>query len=208
MRGPEGVSDHMAGWLTDRIPARLRVLEARLDLPANSLADPAKVRAHEDGPLGLEDWPAVYVLPQGLRAMDLVEVRSDASEVYRSTYGVRVLAWVRADGYAATDQLRKRYVLAIREALLERKALTPQPTYGSGDYTDGEPEVAVQPASIREDYSDVFTDDAARTIAGAWLDVDVTLVEVLDGPTALGVAELVDVTLAADTAGVPPHPAL
>ncbi len=207
MLGPEGAAEHARAWLAERIPARLRVLETRYSLPANALANPTRVLAHEVGPIGLEDWPTVYVLPQRLERLELVDVRGDASEVYRVTYALRVLAWVRADGHQATDRLRKRYALAIREALLERKSLTPAATYGSGDY-GGDGDTAIDPGSIREDYSDVFTDEAKRTIAGVIIDVNLIVVEVLDGPAALGTVTTVDVQETGDTAAIPPHPAL
>lgn len=209
MFGPEGAADHAAEWLAGRIPARLRVLEERYQLDAGTLPDPAKVRSYEAGPIAIEDWPSVYVLPQRLERMDLIEVRSDSSEVYRCRYVVRVLLWVRADSYASTDRLRKRYVLATREALLERKQLAPAPTYGSGDYGTDTSSTVVDPSGIREDYSDVFTDDANRTIAGAYLDVPIITTEVLDGPTPLGtVSTTPEVSTTGDTASIPPHPAL
>lgn len=202
MQGPEGAARHARTWLATRIPARLRVLEARYGLEAGSLADPAQVLDHERGPIGVEDWPAVYVLPLRQEGMTLVDVRDDASEVYRVVYALRVLAWVRADSYATTDQLRKRYALAIREALLERKSLAPAPTYGAGDYGTAGEDTVVDPSSIREDYSDVMVDTAKRTIAGVDVTVNLIVTEVLDGPAALGVAEVLDVT------ELPEHPAL
>lgn len=206
MLGPEGAAEHARERLAARIPARLRILEGRYTLPPGTLANPAKVLAHEDGPLGLEDWPAVYVLPQRLAELRLVDVRPDASEVYRCVYDLRVLAWVRAHDYTATDRLRKRYALAIREALLERKSLTPAEQAQAGDYAAEDN--TVDPSSIREDYSDVMTDQAKRTIAGAWLDVRLITIETLAGPAALGVVGEVDVRETADTAAIPPHPAL
>lgn len=199
MLGPEGAARHAVTWLAERIPARLRVLEQRYDLEPGQLADPVQVLDHEVGPLGVEDWPSVFVLPLRQDGMALVDVRDDASEVYRVTYAIRVLAWVRAEDYAATDQLRKRYALAIRECLLERKTLSPAPTYGSGDFGASSEDNVVDPASIREDYSDVLVDEARRTIAGVDVTVNLIVTEVLDGPAALGTVEDVDVT---------PHPAL
>ena len=202
MLGPEGAARHAVTWLAARIPARLRVLEQRYSLEPGTLADPVQVLDHEVGPLGVEDWPSVFVLPLHQEGMRLVDVRDDASEVYRVTYALRVLAWVRADSFASTDQLRKRYALAIRECLLERKNLTPAPTYGSGDYGADREDNVVDPSSIREDYSDVMVDDAKRTIAGVDVTVNLIVTEVLAGPPPLGVAE----ELAVDP--VPAHPAL
>ena len=200
MLGPEGAARHAVTWLAARIPARLRVLEARYSTPEAPvvLPDPVRVLDHEVGPLGVEDWPSVFVLPLRQEGMTLIDVREDASEVYRVIYAIRVLAWVRAEDYAATDQLRKRYALAIRECLLERKTLTPAPTYGSGEYGASSEDNVVDPTSIREDYSDVLVDEARRTIAGVDVTVNLIVTEVLDGPTALGTVEDVEVT---------PHPA-
>lgn len=210
MLGPEGAAELARSWLAERIPARLRILEARYstDDVDVTLPDPAHVLAHEVGPIGIEDWPSVYVLPQRMTGMTAVDVREDASEVYRVTYSVRALGWLRAQDYATTDQLRKRYALAIREALLERKTLTPAETYGSGDYGTNE-DTVVDPFSIREDYSEVFTDQAKRTIAGVLVDFNLIVVETLDGPAPLGtLLEPVEVQETGDTAAIPPHPAL
>ncbi len=209
MDGPEFAAKHAVTWLTTRIPARLRVLEERYDLPPNSLPDPAKVLDHARGPIAIEDWPSVYVLPQRMNGMRLVEVRPDAAEVYQLTYPVRIICWVRSEGYQATDLLRKRYALAIREALLERKQLSPAATYGTGSYGSPGADVVIDPLSIAEDYSDVINDEAAaRTIAGAWVDVNMLVTEVLDGPPVLGEADTVEVVADGDTAILPPHPGL
>ena len=171
------------------------MLEARYSTPELPvvLANAAQVLDHEVGPLGVEDWPSVFVLPLRQEGMRLTDVLEDASEVYRVTYAVRVLAWVRADSYATTDQLRKRYALAIRETLLERKGLDPDTGV-----------TVVDPASIREDYSDVMVDAASRTIAGVDVTVNLIVTEVLGGPPTLGTVLDAEVT----PEPLPPHPAL
>lgn len=204
MNGPEGAATNVVAWLTTRIPARLRVLEQRYGLPAGGLPDPVKVLDHERGPIPMEHWPSVYVLSRGMGGMQLVDVRDDSSEIYQVTYGIRVLVWVRAEGYEAVDLLRKRYILAVREALLERKQLTPAATYGSGDLGSPTAQTMIAPETMREDYSEVIL-DSGRTIAGAYLDVNVLVTEVLDPIyPALGTAETID----SDTTLLPPHPGL
>lgn len=201
MDGPEGAAKRAADWLYGRLPARLRIIEARLALPAASLADPSQVLAHERGPIGLEDWPSVFVLPLRTIRLELVDVEEGGGETYLVTYALRVLAWVRADDYEATDRLRHRYALAIREALLERKSLK----LGTG-VVQGDPhaDLTVDPSSIREDYSDVMTDDAARTIAGVDVTVNVTVREVLAAPPAVGTV----LTTTIREASLPTHPSL
>jgi len=200
MHGPEDVAKRAADWLYGRIPARLRIVEARLDdaYPddaPHTLADPAQVLDHERGPIGIEDWPSVFVLPQELTASQLVDVHPDGGEEYLNTYRMQLLAWVRADSYESTNALRLRYVLAIREALLERKSLK----LGTGVVAgDPDADLSVDPRSIRESYSPLI-DDEGRTIAGATVTVLITARELLEPPPALGTVE--------DTA-VEVHPAL
>lgn len=184
MIGPEGTATRVTGWLAARIPVRLRLLEARYELDPATLPDPSLVADHDTGPLAVEDYPALIVLPQRLDSLTLVEQATDTgAELYLGNYAVEVLAWLRADDYATTDQLRRRYVLALREALLERKQLAPAPAYGgaaeAGPFT-------IAPESLREDYGPVVTDEAHRTIAGVRLTVTVTVLEELDGPAPLG----------------------
>lgn len=202
MLGPEGAGDRVTAWLTARLPARLRALELALGLEAGSLPNPALVAGHDTGPLGLEDWPAVIVLPGRLEGLTLVDHATDGAEVYRSAYAIEVLGWLRADDYKTTDDLRKRYVLAIREALLERKQLATRQAYGAPAPADAGT-FAVDPESIREDYGPVVTDEARRTIAGVRLDVTVTVVEELGAPAPMGTVTTATVTATPQALGDP-----
>lgn len=209
MYGPEDTARRVTAWLALRIPARLRILEARLDVERpdtkpHRLSDPAQVLDHERGPIGLEDWPSVFVLPQELTASQLVDVLDGGAEEYLNTYRVQVLAWVRANGFEATSNLRLRYALAIREALLERKSLTlPSGTVvGDPDW-----DVSVDPRSLRESYSPLI-DDEGRTIAGVTTNVAVTVRERVAPFNTYGPLAGVDVDVTADdTLALPAHPA-
>lgn len=204
MKGPEGASELVRAWLEQRIPARLTRLEQLLGLPAGSIPTPGLIVAQDRGPIGLEEWPALLVIPQRMESLELVDVGGDGSELYRAGYRVRVLVWVRADDYDTTDLLRKRYVLAVRETLLERKQLTARPAYGTASPGDS----AVRPETFTEDYSDVFVDDAGRTIAGGWVELVVTVLELLDGEADAPTATEVTVAETGDTSAIPQHPAL
>lgn len=219
MIGPEGAAELAAAWLELRVPYRLAGIEARLELegPAR-LGRPALVLPHDRLRLAVEEWPAILVVAQALRRLGPVEVRPEVGDVYRATYGLRVFAWVRDEDEAATDLRRKRYLLAIREALLERLTMTGAPLPSAGGIAS--PAITTDALSLAESYSDLVVDDAGATIAGAWLDVDVIVEERLDNaPVDLDgtpapdpePVELVDVTVTAlprDTAALPPHPAL
>lgn len=215
MYGPEGAAERLVDWLTTRIPAHLATLTAQHD-DGIALPPPVTVAAQERGPLALEDWPSVFVLPQRLVTLDVLDTERTGAEDYRATYTLDVLAWVRGDGYAHTDTLRKRYALAVRMALLERKQLTAVPGYGAPAPASAA-DVVVTPSSIREDYSDVLVDDASQTIAGVVTTVDVTVLERLPGAAPLGTVQTTPTptleplpmpTTDGDTVTIPVHPAL
>lgn len=205
MIGSEGVGQAVAAWLEYRLPGRLRILEARLGLPDGHLVDPSLIEDHETGPIALEQWPAVYALPQRMSDIKVVET-AEGDQTYRVTYSVRILAWVRSGDYGTTDLLRKRYALAIREALLERRQLTAAPDYAGPGWGDHMAAVTINPTTIRENYSDLVDETAGGTIAGSYVDVDVVFTETLEGADPLGRVEFIDLTEVADTHDVPPHP--
>lgn len=174
MDGPEGATTRVNAWLALRLPVRVAMLRRRLNVDEADLPAPATVLPYDKLSLGVEEWPAVLTAAQELRAFRPLGLDNDGVETYAATYTVRIYALVRGDGEAEVDVARKRYVLAIREALLERKTLR---LLVEGQATPLE--LAVSPASIRESYSDLAPTEAG-TIAGAWLSADVTVEERLE----------------------------
>lgn len=192
--GPEAAAERVAAWLKAQVPALLLV---RATATATAYPPPVLVQSYESGPLAVEDFPAILVLPQRLTSLRLVDV-TPGGETYSAAYALRVLLWVRGLSHADTSRIRFGYATAAREALLARKQATAQ------DSTVGDGLFAVDPTSLVEDYSDVMVDEAGRTIAGVYLDVTVTQVEHVDTTPITGTTTEV----AVDTLSVPPHPAL
>lgn len=229
MDGPEGAAARLGLWLEHRLPVRLAMVRVRLDLDEAQLPAPAAVLGYDKLTLGVEEWPAVLVVGDQLRRLRLLEVDPiTGAEHYAATYALRVFAMVRGDGELDVDLVRKRYVIAVREALLERKTLGELPPYDAAPVA-GDGRFAVNPASITESYSDLAPTESGATIAGAWLAVEVTVQEALDpvnettappaampgatpapgpGMTEHTAGELdVAVAVDADTHRLPTHPA-
>lgn len=202
MLGPEGTAELARTWLAAALPARLAAIATRLNVPAGTLPPPSTVAAYDRARLAVEEWPAVVVEVENLRKLELIDVVDQAGELYRTTYAARLYVWVRGDGYAEVDLVRKRYTLAVREVCLANKSLRP---FRIGTAVDNAP-IAVDPASIRESLSPELTDDTGRTIAGAFLDLDLITLELLTGPPSLGTVNVTRV----DERPLPPvaHPAL
>ena len=192
MNGPEGAAELIRGWLETAVPRRLAIIEARLPAGTPPVPRPALVAAEDRGPIGIEWWPAILCLPTITRRMDFVGA-DDAGEVYRVTYAMQVLAWVRGEDHPATSLLQRRYALAIREAILERKSL--RATFGRPS------DATIDPASIVEDYSAVTTGEGGATIAGLQVNVDLIVAELVPGPAPVGRADTL-------TVAAVPHPAL
>lgn len=214
MKGAEGAADLVATWFGTALPDRCARIRARLNLPPEAFPPPALIAPHEHGPLALEEWPAVLVVPRALADMRLADTVDDGTELYLCGYQLRILCWVRGESVGETDLLRKRLTLAVRETLLSRKQLTPLPRYGSGPYGGGQygigvggPDTAVRPTTIREDYSQLFTDGRhGAVIAGSWVDVQVAVLEAAEPLLTRGRADRVDLTTThmPDTPGVHP----
>lgn len=193
MIGPEGAAQLVATYLAGALPPRIAALRARYSLLDDALPEPALVLPVDKLRLGVEDWPAVLVEVQQLRRLVRVDV-VDGVELYAGTYPVRVYTWVRGDDQLDTDLARKRYALAVREALAARRQLAEATAVPSG--------IVVDLTTLRESYSPPLTDDAGATIAGAYLEVDVAVREDLEPTVPLGTAATVE----PDTRSLP-HPA-
>jgi hypothetical protein len=208
VNGPDGAAGQLTAVLKDLVPARLARIRVAQGVDPEDLPDPMLFVDHDHGPLALEEWPAILVLPQNMVGMTRVDVIEGGREVYQVTYAVRILCWVRHHTWAGTDLMRRRYVTAVREALLDRRNLTASTgAFGASDAGLLNGQVAVAPSTIRESYSDVFTDANGQTIAAASTDVNIMAIELTDA-TSLGTADTVDVVVSADTDGVQPHPGL
>lgn len=224
MLGPEGASLAIATLLEDYLPAKVDELAARLEVTRLPLAArralvPKLVAPFDVLDLPVDCYPAVLVVAQTLTRLERVDVEQDSTDAgqarYRARYPLRVIEWVRAVDTdlrpgrrgAATDQARKRLILATREVLLDHQALT----VTIGDTPDLEPDddgyrpgvtldVAIDETTLREDYSPLLV-DGDGPVAGAWVDLEVTVDELVPAATPAPAVTSV-------TATVVGHPAL
>lgn len=194
MRGVEDAARLVADRLADRLPGKVDEMRARYGATVDVLPDVVTVDAFDRQRLPVEAWPAVLVVGQETRGMAPARV-TGAGETFEVRYALRVYVWARAGDEAATDTARKRYALAVRELLIGGRVIDVD--------GDGRPAGWADPLSLVESYSDLAVDDSGATVAGAYVGVDVILVESVPGDPVGEVA-----TVNVDTAALPPHPAL
>lgn len=173
MRGIRGATAAVADYLAAALPAKVAALEDRLEYPAGTFPPPALVTTQEQPRLDGDAWPAVFVAGQDTTSIDVDEYLDDGGTRYRITYRLRVLCFVRGEGFADTTRRRDDFTLAVRELLLEAVRLD--------DHADEPAEV--DPTSIAESYSDVGTTEARASIAASYVDVSVIMEETLAAPT-------------------------
>lgn len=208
MIGPEGAAEALTSYLAARLPDKLAAIRARLDV-GEVVPDPAVVEAHDRYRLGVEEYPAVLVVVDTLSSFTVTGRGDDGSEQYVARHPFRAFVWVRAQDDRAADLLRKRYVLAVREVLLERRAVVDYRRDVNGTILHASSSTAVvDPLTLTEDYGPVAMDEAGGTLAPAFVSLDVLIGEQLDPPPPLGVMNTYAITGNVDTVGVPPHPAL
>lgn len=205
MRGMTAAQTTMRDLLEQRIPARLAAIEARSPLWSDGdLAMPRLYGVRNRVQLDGEAWPAIIVDGRDAPSMERTDV-VNGRPVYRITYRLRVLGFVRGDsGHAATagrDEIedtalrRDDLILAIREVLLEHAGHT-LPAAGQEPATPLE----VDESSLAESYSDVLPDELGRSIAAGYVDVAVIMEETLaDDVARPDLGDLATVTV---------HPAL
>ncbi len=205
MIGYGGVQGIVATALATRLPARLALLDTQLGPVLNGRsAVPAFVASgmRSADQVGLDDWPFVLTVVQGLPQLRLAEMEDDGAQVFWNRYGVRCFVWARGDGFEETDSVRARLTLAVREVLLTGVQFTTA--------------VKLIPTTVDERYSDVGVDDTlASSVAASWVGFQVEAREVLT-PRTPG-APLAAITVLGEVNPVPldtqaqasvPHPAL
>lgn len=202
--GAEGAARALADRLSQALPDHLDKLSTLLAL-MDPLPHPVKVVWHDIDELGIDDYPTVLVMPVSTEGMEHIDVEGPTNgDTWRVTYRLNILAWVRSrEGHAETSLLAMRYAAALRDCLLHRTRLHPWQ-----DRDTGLPPAAVDPTSLREDYSPVAVDAAGRTIAAVQIRCDVHRVEHIDGPEPLGAVATTVVDGRAVGVDQPIHPAL
>ena len=192
MTGPEDVAETIRAHLAAAVPVRLAAIRAVVAADEATLPDPALVAAQERDLLNLGEWPAIFVVVQRLARLRRIDGPNDDGTMdYLADYPVRVFMFLRAAGYVEVDTLRKRYARAVREALFTAQDTT-----------------RIDEASYVESYSDVGVDDAKRSIAGAWAEVTVSVVETMPAPLpAIPAPDPDGWDLVVDVEALP-HPAL
>lgn len=164
MLGAVGVVDAVVGELSTRLPAKTTELGVRWGREVPSVI---QVLGHEPDQVGVEGWPLVVVT-----AVDDRDWRPLGDGAWVVSYGVRFTTWVRGDSYESTTFAQRALHLAVVECLL------------SDVDVDG---VRVDDRSLVSSMSDIATTDSGRTIAGARLDVRVSVEEHLPAPDPVAV---------------------
>lgn len=201
MRGMDGATAELVAATRVRLPAKLEELEDRLDLRDGALPRPGYIDHGQRSRLEEQQWPAVLAIPNLSGTPRQVE-RGDVVDTLVRPHTVRLYVYVRAsgvrtedtdlpvDGHELVESLRKRYMLALEETMLEAPTL------------DDDGLAVVNIGSLRTSYSDVMADDVGRSIGAAYLEVTVDLEE------HVAHAPLNPASSSVDVDAVPLHPAL
>lgn len=174
MSGPQSAADLIAARLTatlgDRVWLDAHAARHGYDLTAAPLPTPGRIAGVDPGQLALEEWPAALATVTKTVSMKPLDANDDGSREQRVTYAVELLLLVRAEDETATDVLRKRYVLAAREALQAQTSLGDGATCWV----------------LAEDYSAALAPRDGDVVAAARLSAAVAIDETIPGPEAHG----------------------
>lgn len=158
MYGHEGAARDLKRRMAERVPAHLAAIRRERGATLAQLPDPALVKAHFVASLDVDDYPAICVTeldtPTGLTGSRGISQQM-AYTAYTYRYPFRVFVYVRGQDYGDTELKLKRYLTAMRMALLEDLMLTA---------TD-QATVAVDVGTITENFFQ--PDEDARSALGA-----------------------------------------
>lgn len=176
MFGTEGITRGLFRRLRDDMPDRLALMRERYGASLAALPDPASLHPDEIDVLSIEKFPALMVyLPNTSGRLDNRQTDQDAGfDEYSMRYNAQIYIYVSAADHASTSLLIKRYTLAVRECLLTKKLLIPDT--GDGDTA------AIDPRTIREDYSSISMSPSKKLIAASFVELQVVAHERLEAP--------------------------
>lgn len=174
MLGAEGISRALYRRVRDVLPGRLALLRTRYGATLHQLPDVGALEPDEVDVASIEKFPLVFVnLPDTTGKLDARQTDMESGhDEYSYRYNVQLYAYVVGDDYRSTSLQIKRYVLALREAVLVDKAI--HPFDADGNYAE------IDPATMRESYSQVGNGGSSKMIAGAFLDFQIVSHERLE----------------------------
>lgn len=127
MYGHEGVSRDLKRRMESRVPAHLAAIRLERGATTTQLPDPRRVKPHFIPDLDVDDYPAICVTeldtPTGLTGSRGIHAQM-AYTSYTYRYPFRVFVYVMGATYGDVELQLKRYLTAMRMALLEDLTLT------------------------------------------------------------------------------------
>lgn len=189
MLGVEGVTRLLLGRLHERLPKEIAVVREDAGATLSDLPDMQEMRPYVPDVRTIEQWPSVFVTfveSNPVLGSGRLEGSTPDADHYRYRYRNRAYVFARGDTHPQTDLRLKRYLLALRQALIRHKQLT--------EFESPGPHARIE-STLRETMSDVGLDpNSKRYIGGAYIECDVIATEGIGphvGPT--GEAETVAV---------------
>lgn len=187
MIGVEGATAAIATRVGNLLPDKMAELRERLADP--KLPEVNSVTAFDDNRIPIQKWPAIMIVPQTTPKMTWSGT-DGVDEKWTVRYKMQAFVWVRGTNQLDVAINRYRITLALREVLLRSRQFD---------------EYELDITTFQESYSDVMVDKKTEaTIAGSWIQFEMTADETLTTGTALGTVAVATV----DTGVIPPHPAL
>lgn len=183
MLGPEGVARALVTRLREMYPIVLAGFRERYGVDDVVLPEVENIYPAERSLVDIEGFPAIFVTELDTTGkLDTRMIESaEEGDLYLYKYRMRVFVWVVSDSTDSVDLLRKRLVLATREALLANKILHD----AGGQYAE------LDANTLRESFSDTVAGENRELLGGAYLEMEIATQEHLaawPGPIGAGVS--------------------
>ena len=173
MYGHEMVSRDLTRRLKARLPERLNSIRLQRQATLLALPDPHKVLPYFLPDIDIDGYPTVCVTeldtPNGITGAQEIR-RGTRFDSYVYRYPFRIWVYLRSVDYGITELMLKRYLLAVREVILEDLVLT----------DNDEAYVVFEPDTLSENFDSPMEDERRQVLGVGFIGVVLESVEIIN----------------------------
>jgi len=171
MNGPKRARHWVTDYLSSDVPSRLIPYRAWWSLDDTTLPNPTLYLTYE--PVAIDHWPMIYTVALATQSITREDYDYDSNPKYEVRMAMRTYIWAKGETSEGASDLRDDLTTVVRDAFLDGPAVSgynQMQTDCSGLIDEG---------TIREEFSDLTPLKGERMLAGAYIQYDLVMTEVV-----------------------------
>lgn len=201
MNGPKRARHWVNDYLSADVPSRLIPYRTHWGLDDTTLPNPELYLTYE--PVAIDHWPMIYTVYLATQNIVRDDYDLDENPKYTVTGAMRTYIWAKSETSEGASDLRDDLTTVVRDALLDGPAVS------SYNQTQTDCSGVIDEASIREEFSDLTPLKGERMLAGAYLQYNLDMTEVVTrAPLGSGIVSQIPMVMVNLIEKVPNAPTL